>query len=49
MAAAKTPGRRFVGSEHSPDYAAATRRRLDEAHPGHVPSDDGESQAFRRP
>jgi site-specific DNA-methyltransferase (adenine-specific) len=34
LVVAKKLNRRFLGSGLSPDYAAAIRRRLDEAHPG---------------
>jgi site-specific DNA-methyltransferase (adenine-specific) len=34
LVVAKKLHRRFLGFELSPDYAAAIRRRLDEAHPG---------------
>jgi hypothetical protein len=48
LVTAKKLGRRFLGSELSPDYAAAIRRRLDEAHPGQALSGSPESTAGGR-
>jgi site-specific DNA-methyltransferase (adenine-specific) len=45
LVAAKKLGRRFLGSELSPEYAAAIRRRLDEAHPGQALSGSPEPTA----
>jgi site-specific DNA-methyltransferase (adenine-specific) len=45
LVTAKKLGRRFLGSELSPDYAAAIRRRLDDVHPGQALSGSPEPTA----
>ena len=48
LVVAKKLHRRFLGSELSPDYAAAIRRRLDDAHPGQPLSGSPEPTAGGR-
>ena len=45
LVVAKKLGRRFLGFELSPDYAAAIRRRLEAAHPGQALSGSPEPTA----